>query len=89
MAKYITIDKNDIEYEVYGGHALSYPDPDKKATTELKTGVVEFGYTKGADYDIEKQYNLDIYKKALAQVLAKNPNDSIYKSLDAHFKTAN
>ena len=89
VAKYITIDKNDIDYEVYGGHALSYPDPDKKGTTELKKGVVEFGYTKGADYDIEKQYNLDIYKKALAQVLAKNPNDSIYKSLDAHFKTAN
>jgi len=89
VAKYITIDKKDIEYEVYGGHALSHADPDKKATVELKKGVVEFGYTKGADYDIEKQYNLDIYKKALAQVLAKNPNDSVYKSLDAHFKSAN
>jgi len=89
VAKYITIDKKDIEYEVYGGHALSHPDPDKKATAALKKGVVEFGYSNGKDYDLDKLYNLDIYKKALAQILAESPNDSIYKSLEAHFKTAN
>jgi NitT/TauT family transport system substrate-binding protein len=89
VAKHITIDKKDIEYEVYGGHALSHPDPDKKATATLKKGVVEFGYTNSADYDIDKLYNLDIYRKALTQILAKNPNDSVYKSLETHFNSAN
>jgi len=89
VAKYITIDKKDIEYEVYGGHSVSHPDPDKKAMTELKNGVVEFGYTNGTDYDIEKYYNLDIYRKALAQILAKNPGDSFYKSLEEHLNSAN
>ncbi|MDR1891681.1 MAG: ABC transporter substrate-binding protein, partial [Oscillospiraceae bacterium] len=67
VAKYITIEKSQIEYEVYGGHAKSVPDPDKKATTILKNGVVEFGYTQGKDYDIEKLYNISIYKTALEQ----------------------
>jgi len=89
VAKYITVDKKDIAFEIYAGHALSHPDPDKKATTTLKKNVVEFGYTNGADYDIDKYYNLDIYKNALAQLLTKNPNDPIYKSLEAHFNSAN
>ncbi|MDR2717917.1 MAG: ABC transporter substrate-binding protein [Treponema sp.] len=89
VAKYTPIDKKDIEYEIYGGHAFSHPDPDKKATATLKKGVVEFGYSNGADYDIEKLYNLDIYRKALTRVLAENPNDSIYKSLETHFNSAN
>jgi NitT/TauT family transport system substrate-binding protein len=89
VAKYITIDKKDIEYEVYGGHALSHPDPDKKGTIALKNGIIEFGYTDGVDYDIEKLYNLDIYREALSQILAKDPNDSVYKSMQAYFNTAN
>jgi NitT/TauT family transport system substrate-binding protein len=89
VAKYITIDKKDIEYEVYGGHSISHPDPDKKAMTALKKSVVEFGYTNGVDYDLDKLYNLDIYRKALTQILAENPNDSVYKSLETHFNSSN
>jgi NitT/TauT family transport system substrate-binding protein len=89
VAKYTPVDKKDIEYEIYGGHSFSHPDHDKKATTTLKKDVVAFGYSNGADYDLEKHYNLDIYRKALTQILAGNPNDSIYKSLEAHFNSAN
>jgi NitT/TauT family transport system substrate-binding protein len=89
VSKYLPIDKKVIEYEVYSGHALSHPDPDKKATSKLKKDVVEIGFTDGVDYDLEKLYNLDIYKKALAQLLAENPNDSIYKSLQERFSSAN
>jgi len=89
VAKYITVDKKDIEFEIYAGHALSHPDPDKKATAALKQNVVAFGYSNGKDYDLDKFYNLDIYRKALTQILAENPNDSIYKSLEARFNSAN
>ncbi|MDR1508048.1 MAG: ABC transporter substrate-binding protein [Synergistaceae bacterium] len=89
VSKYITIEKSQIEYEVYGGHAKSVPDPDKKATVTLKNGVVEFGYTQGADYDIEKLYNTSIYQTALEQIIAENPNDIIYKDLKTHFDSAN
>jgi len=89
VSKYVTIDAKTIEFEVYHGHALSNPDPDKKATTVLKKDLIEFGFTDGADYDIEKLYNIDIYRKALAQVLAEHPNDSFYISMESRFNSSN
>jgi NitT/TauT family transport system substrate-binding protein len=77
---YIDIDPADIEYEIYGGHGKSHPDPDKTATTALKDKVVSFGYAE-SDYDIENYYNIDIYKKALETLSAEFPGDSLYKEL--------
>jgi len=84
---YIDIDPKDIEFEVYGGHALSHPDPDKKATTQMKTGVVSFGYT--TNYNIEEHYNTAIYNAALTTLLDESPNDRIYRSLRTHFDANN
>jgi NitT/TauT family transport system substrate-binding protein len=89
VAKYITIDKAQIEFEVYGGHALSIPDPDKLATERFQKGVVEFGYTDGVDYDINTLYNTEIYKAALDSLIAENPDDTVYKALAERFATAN
>jgi NitT/TauT family transport system substrate-binding protein len=88
VAKYITIDKSQIEFEVYGGHAHSVPDPDKNATEHFQHGVVEFGYTDGVDYDINTLYNTEIYKAALDSLIAENPDDEIYKNLADRFETA-
>jgi NitT/TauT family transport system substrate-binding protein len=81
--KYIPLARDLVEYEVYGGHSVSKPDPDKKATVSLKEGVVAFGYT--TDYDIEPLYNTAIYKSALDELAKANPNDGVYKDLLAHF----
>jgi NitT/TauT family transport system substrate-binding protein len=81
--KYIPLKRDLVEYEVYGGHSVSTPDPDKKATVALKSGVVEFGYAK--DYNIEPLYNTAIYKAALDSLLKDKPNDAVYKGLLAHF----
>ncbi|MDR2523695.1 MAG: ABC transporter substrate-binding protein [Synergistaceae bacterium] len=83
VKKYIDIDRNYIEYEVYGGHSASKPDPDKQATVALKKGIVEFGYTK--DYDIEPLYDTVLYKEALGSLIAENPGDAIYRELLEHF----
>ncbi len=82
VQKYIDIDKEFIETEVYGGYSVSSPDPDKKGTLTLKDTIVELGYTE--DYDIEPLYNTAIYKKALDSILAED-SDDIYKSLEEHF----
>ena len=84
---YIDIDPKDIEFEVYGGHALSHPDPDKKATTEMKTGVVSFGYT--TDYNIEEHYNTAVYEAAMASLISENPNVKIFRELRTHFDANN
>ena len=82
VKKYIDIDAEFIETEVYGGYSVSSPDPDKKGTLTLKDTIVELGYT--TDYDIEPLYNTAIYKAALDSILAENA-DEIYKSLEKHF----
>ena len=82
VKKYIDIDEDFIDTEVYGGYSVSSPDPDKKGTLTLKDTIVDLGYTE--DYDIESHYNTDIYKKALDSILAEG-SDDIYKSLEDHF----
>jgi len=83
VKKYIDIEEDFIDTEVYGGYSVSSPDPDKKGTLTLKDTIIELGYTD--DYDIEPYYNTDIYKQALESILKENPDDEIYKSLKEHF----
>lgn len=82
VKKYIDIDEEFIDTEVYGGYSVSSPDPDKQGTLTLKDTIVELGYTE--DYDIEPLYNTDIYKNALDSILSEN-SDEIYGSLKEHF----
>lgn len=83
VKKYIDIEEDLIDTEIYGGYGTSVPDPDKKGTVALKDSIVELGYTE--DYDIDKLYNTDIYKDALASIIEENPDDTIYKDLQKHF----
>ena len=82
VKKYIDIDEDFINTEVYGGFSVSSPDPDKQGTLTLKDTIVELGYTE--DFDIEPHYNTDIYKKALDSIIAEGTDD-IYDSLKEHF----
>ena len=82
VKKYIDIDEEFIDTEVYGGFSVSSPDPDKKGTLTLKDTIIELGYTD--DYDIEPYYNTDIYKAALESIIAEG-SDDIYDSLKEHF----
>jgi NitT/TauT family transport system substrate-binding protein len=84
VKKYIDIELDALEYEIYGGHSVSHPDPDKAATVALKRKVVDFGYT--TDYDIETLYNTEIFAGALDSLLAENPDDPAYQELLAHFE---
>jgi len=80
---YIDIDEEFIRTEVYGGYGASNPDPDKQGTSALKDSIVELGYTE--DYDIDSLYNTDIYRNALSEILAENPDDAVYLELQEHF----
>ncbi len=83
VKKYIDIDEDYIKTEIYGGYGTSNPDPDKQGTVALKNSIVELGYTN--DYEIDKLYNTEIYKKALESILSEDPDDKIYQSLKEHF----
>lgn len=84
VKKHIDIPEDQIEYELYTpNYAESNPDPDKQATETLKARAVEFGYIE--DFDLEPLYNTDIYRNALAAVIAENPDNTIYQGLQEHF----
>ncbi len=83
VKKYIDIEEDLINTEIYGGYGTSVPDPDKQGTVALKNSIVELGYAE--DYDIDKLYNTDIYKNALASLIEENPDDKIYEDLQKHF----
>ncbi len=83
VKKYIDIDEELINTEIYGGYGTSVPDPDKQGTVALKDSIVELGYTE--DYDIDKLFNTDIYKDALASLIEENPDDKVYEELQKHF----
>lgn len=83
VKKYIDIEEDLIHTEIYGGYGTSVPDPDKQGTVALKKSIVELGYTE--DYDIDKLYNTDVYKNALASLIEENPDDTIYQELQKHF----
>lgn len=83
VKKYIDIEETLINTEIYGGYGSSLPDPDKQGTVALKKSIVELGYT--VDYDIDKLYNTDIYKNALASLIEENPDDKVYAALQEHF----
>lgn len=83
VKKYIDIEEELIKTEIYGGYGTSVPDPDKQGTVALKKSIVELGYTE--DYEIDKLYNTDIYKNALADLTKENPDDKIYAELQKHF----
>ena len=86
VKKYIDIPDDQIEFELYEGYADSSPDPDKIATTQLKNDAVAFGYT--TDYNIDDYYNTTIYAAALEDLIAADPNNSIYQDLREHFEQA-
>lgn len=84
VKKHIDIPEDQIEYELYTpNYAESNPDPDKQATETLKARAVEFGYIE--DFDLGPLYNTDIYRNALAAVIAENPDNTIYQGLQEHF----
>lgn len=84
VKKYIDIDQDYIETEVYGGYSLSSPDPDKQGTKNLKDVLVNLGYT--SDYEIDKFYNTSIFEKALGSLISENPSEKVYAELKNHFE---
>lgn len=83
VKKYVNLAPETLDFEIYGGFTSNHPDPDKKATLELKKQVVDAGYTH--DYDIDELYNTAIYEEALNSLLRESPEDPILKELQEHF----
>lgn len=85
VAKYVQIEKPDLNKDIYGGHLLVSPDPHKKS-------VVQFWeFMKQADYitsneKIDNRVNTRIYASALAALEKREPKEKLWRKLDKEFR---
>lgn len=85
IVKYVEVDPDIIRQETYGVHISSYPDPDKKTVVEWKNHMVDLGFFD--DFDIESGINTTLYKDALDEVIAENPDDAeFYEKMVTHYE---
>ena len=86
FAKALKIDEDVIRSDTYTKQVFqSSPDPLRKGTLDFWHNMREVGYA-AEDYPIEKHINTEVYRQALDEIIAENPNDKTYKELDAFFK---
>lgn len=85
IGKYVKVDKAVIRAETYGLHISSSPDPNKATVVQFWDYMNKVGYID-SDLKIEKYVNTNLYKKALANILKKYPQDPVYLKLKADFQ---
>lgn len=88
VAAFIDVDKEIIEKDLYEGYLLQTADPDKKAILAFRETMVNIGYLE-EDKDVSDIINIEIYKKALDNVIADNPNDKYYDELMDRYQKRN
>jgi len=88
IAKYVKVDKDILKEETYGDHMYTSPDPDKKAVIKYWDYMNKTGFIK-SDIKIEDHIYTDLYKNALDEVIKENPDNVVYKKLEADFIRCN
>lgn len=84
LSKYVKLDKAMLKKATYSGHIQSIPDPDKKRFTAFWEAMKTAGYIQ-SDIDISKHVNTDIYKQALTELRAKEPQNATYIQLEKDY----
>lgn len=80
VAAFIDVDKEIIEKDLYDGYLVQTADPDKHAILAFREKMVEIGYL-AEDKDVSDIIDIEIYKKALDNLSAENPDDPFYEKL--------
>lgn len=88
VAAFIDVDKEIIEKDLYGDYLVQTADPDKKAILAFREKMVEIGYLK-EDKDISDKIDIEIYKQALDNLTAENPDDPFYGELAERYTEKN
>ena len=88
VAKYVQVEPEIIEKDIYSGYLDQSVDPNKKAIIAMRDTMVNIGYLK-EQKDISSEIHIEAYKEALDQLTAANPDDSFYKELATRYKENN
>lgn len=76
---HLKLDDEIVNSIVNEEHAHYSPDPNSKEVKKMWEQMQEIGYIEGAeDIDINKYINLDIYERALNELIQEYPEDKNY-----------
>lgn len=94
VAKYSGKEKDYVETYLYGGITKYAIDPNTKGIVDYvkaanNSGVFSKSATDFSKYDIKQNIDTTAYKKALDNIIAKNPSNEFYKSLLKEYEAAN
>jgi NitT/TauT family transport system substrate-binding protein len=88
VGKYVQVDKSVLKEAMTNGKTYNSPDPNSKGIDKI------YGMMKNMNY-INSSVNIDdhidktVYKQALDELTAANPNDQFYKNQQAIYQTLN
>ncbi|MBJ6749494.1 ABC transporter substrate-binding protein [Geomonas anaerohicana] len=85
VAKYVQIDKADLNKDIYGGHLLVSPDPHKESVVQFWDFMKKADYVKSKEA-IEPHINTTLYAQALTDLSRREPKEKLWASLDRDFR---
>ena len=85
VQKDVDFDKTVIYDSIFSEHFNFSPDPNKKAIEQWWVMMNTIGYLN-SDEDIESHIDVSVYKQALDELLAEDPDNENYKKLLEFYK---
>lgn len=88
--EYMKVDDKVINSIVNEGHSHYSADPSKKKVNEMWEQMKEIGYIENADdIDVNDYINIDLYERALEELIEEHPDDKYYKDQLEKFNKQN
>jgi len=84
-AKYVPTSLAVIRTDLYSGHLVVSPDPNKPSVLQFWQFMKDAHYIK-TNADIAFRINTDLYARALAEVEARDHGDPVWQTLDKELK---
>jgi len=86
LSKYVKLNKEILQAEIYGVHIGSSPDPHKEDVIKFWNAMIDAGYLTDKSINIADYINTALFESALDIALKASPENANYKELKAYFK---
>ena len=88
--EYMKVDDKVINTIVNEGHSNYSSDPSKEKVEQMWEQMKSIGYVENVDdIDVNDYVNVDLYERALNELIDENPEDSYYKEQLVRFNEQN
>jgi NitT/TauT family transport system substrate-binding protein len=88
-AKYLELDHELARILTLESNQIIEADPKSHGIQEMWQGLHDIDYLNSPDIDVNNHINTLLYKKALDELTAENPNDPFYAKLQTRYSTNN